>query len=67
MDLQPSSDQTMIRVLQAMTPAKRLATVFYLGRLARQMMVAQSAQSHPEWTAAQIKRDVAKRILRGAK
>jgi hypothetical protein len=56
----------MTPVLQAMTPAKRLETAFYLARLARQMMMTQAAQDHPEWTPAQLNRHVAERILRGA-
>jgi Rv0078B-related antitoxin len=60
------STATMVHVLQAMTPATRLETAFYLARLARQMMLAQAAQDHPEWTAAQLNRHVAERILRGA-
>lgn len=59
------SAHAMIQVLQAMTPAKRLETVFYLARLARQMMLAQAAQGHPEWTNEQVNRHVAARILRG--
>ena len=59
--------QMMTRVLQAMTPAKRLETAFYLAHLARQMMAAQARQGHPEWTGEQVDRHVAERILRGAK
>jgi hypothetical protein len=59
--------QMMTRVLQAMTPTKRLETAFYLARLARQMMAAQTRQGHPEWTGEQVNRHVAERILRGAK
>jgi hypothetical protein len=56
----------MTQVLQAMTPATRLETAFYLARLARQMMAAQAGQAHPEWTGEQVDRHVAERILRGA-
>jgi hypothetical protein len=64
--LDHSSDD-MTHVLQAMTPATRLATAFYLARLARDMMVAQAIQGHPDWTGEQVERHVAERILRGAK
>lgn len=61
------ANEDMIRVLRAMTPAKRLETAFYLARLARKMMLAQAVQDHPEWTEDQVKRHVAERILRGTK
>lgn len=60
-------DEKMISVLRAMTPAKRLETAFYLARLARKMIWAQAASAHPEWTEEQIREEVARRILRGAK
>jgi hypothetical protein len=66
MDRHDRSVDTMVRVLQAMTPAKRLETAFYLARLARQMMVAQATQGHPEWSGEQVNHHVAERILRGA-
>jgi hypothetical protein len=61
------SARAMTGVLQAMTPAKRLETAFYLARLTRRMMVAQAMQGHPDWTDEQVDRHVAERILRGAK
>lgn len=61
------SSHVMTQVLQAMTPAKRLETAFYLAHLARQMMAAQASQVHPEWTGEQVNCHVAERILRGAK
>ncbi len=61
------ASEDMIRVLRAMTPAKRLETAFYLASLARKMMLAQAAQDHPDWTENQVKRHVAGRILRGTK
>jgi len=67
MDDDNHAPDTMIRVLQGMTPAKRLETAFYLARLARRMMVAQATQGHPEWSGEQVNRHVAERILRGAK
>ena len=60
-------DEKMLSLLRAMTPAKRLETVFYLARLARKMMWAQAASAHPEWTTEQIQEDIARRTLRGAK
>lgn len=60
-------DQKMIAVLRRMTPAKRLETAFYLARLVRKMMLAQAASAHPDWTEEQIREEVARRILRGAK
>ncbi len=60
-------DEKMIAVLQTMTPARRLETAFYLARLAKKMMWAQAVSSHPEWTEQQIREEVARRILRGAK
>jgi hypothetical protein len=58
--------EEMVPVLRVMTPAKRLETAFYLARLARKMMLAQTATAHPDWTEAQIQQEVARRILRGA-
>ena len=63
----PDLPHPMTRILQAMTPARRLETAFYLARLARQMMTAQAREGHPEWTGEQVERHVAGRILRGAK
>ena len=57
----------MIPILRAMTPAKRLETAFYLARLARKMMLAQTAAAHPDWSLEQVQADVARRILRGTK
>ena len=33
-----------------MTPAKRLEAAFHLARLARALMLDQTAQDHPDWT-----------------
>lgn len=59
--------ERMIPILQAMSPAKRLETAFYLARLARKMMWAQATAAHPEWTGEEIHKEVARRILLGAK
>jgi len=60
-------DEKMTPILQAMSPAKRLETAFYLARLARKMMWAQATAAHPEWTGEEIHKEVARRILLGAK
>ena len=60
----PSAE--MVPVLRAMTPAKRLGTALYLAQLARKMMLAQTVSAHPDWSSEQVRKNVARRILRAS-
>ncbi|MDE3019898.1 MAG: hypothetical protein KGO52_16575 [Nitrospirota bacterium] len=59
-------DEAMAEVLRRKTPAERLAIGFGLWRSARKMLRGQLASLHPEWDAARLDREVARRLSHGA-
>lgn len=59
-------DDTMAEVLRRKTPAERLAIGFGLWRSARTLLRGQLASLHPEWDAAHLDREVARRLSHGA-
>lgn len=59
-------DDAMAEVLKRKTPAERLAIGFGLWRSARTLLRGQLSALHPEWTAAQLDREVARRLSHGA-
>jgi hypothetical protein len=59
-------DDVMAEVLRRKTPAERLAIGFGLWRSARTLLRGQLTSLHPGWTAAQLDREVARRLSHGA-
>jgi hypothetical protein len=59
-------DDIMAEVLRKKTPAERLAIGFGLWRSARMLLRGQLRSLHPEWDAAQLDREVARRLSHGA-
>lgn len=59
-------DDTMAEVLRRKTPAERLAIGFGLWRSARKLLRGQLASLHPDWDAARLDQEVARRLSHGA-
>lgn len=59
-------DPEVVKVLQQMTPAQRLAQAFRLWKMARTTVRAAIRQEHPEWTEEQVLREAANRLSHGA-
>ena len=59
-------DEIMAEVLRKKTPAERLAIGFGLWRSARTLLRGQLSSLHPEWDAAHLDREVARRLSHGA-
>jgi len=59
-------DERMAEILRRKTPAERLAIGFGLWRSAHTLLRGQLASLHPEWDAAQLDREVARRLSHGA-
>jgi len=59
-------DDAMAAVLRTKTPAERLAISNGMWRSARQMIDAILRKEHPDWSAAAIQREVARRMSHGA-
>lgn len=59
-------DDEMARVLRQKTPAERLGIAFSLWESSKKMLTAHLAHSHPDWTAEQVQREVARRMSHGA-
>ena len=59
-------DDTMAEILRRKTPAQRLEMAHSMWRLARDLIRANVAQNHPEWTAQQVQTETARRMLRGS-
>jgi hypothetical protein len=55
-------DPDMVEVLRAMTPARRLAIVDGMWTSARDMLVRLVRAEHPEWSAVEVERAVARRM-----
>jgi hypothetical protein len=58
-------DDATVEVLRRMTPGERLAIANDLCRMARRSLWAQAENDHPDWTAEQISREVARQISLG--
>jgi hypothetical protein len=59
-------DDCMVPILQANTPAERLAICIGMWRHARMLAEAGVRHSHPQWTADDRNREVARRMSHGA-
>jgi hypothetical protein len=58
-------DDAMADVLRAKSPAERLAIANGMWRSARRMIESLLYAEHPEWTDAEIRREVARRMSHG--
>ncbi len=56
----------MAAVLRAKSPAERLAIGFGMWSSARRMLRAHLRHEHPEWSAAELDRVVARRLADGS-
>jgi len=59
-------DDAMADVLRAKSPAERLAIANGMWRSARRMIEAILRAEQPDWSADQIRREVARRMSHGA-
>jgi len=59
-------DDNVAEILRKKSPAERLAIADGLWRFAREMIRANVAREHPEWSEAEVQRQVARRMSRGA-
>jgi hypothetical protein len=59
-------DDRMAALLQDKTEAERLAMVDGFWRFARQIVRAMVDQEHPDWPEDEVRREVARRMSRGA-
>ncbi len=56
-------DDDMAEVLQHKTPAERLASAHAMWRYARDRTDALLRRQHPDWTEAQLKAEMRRRML----
>ena len=59
-------DDVMAEVLRRKTPAERIQIGFKLWTAARNMLMTQLKNTHPEWDAAKLEQEVARRLSHGA-
>jgi hypothetical protein len=59
-------DDLMAGVIREKTPAERLRIGFGLWVSAQQMLLSHLATQHPDWDAARVSREVARRLSHGA-
>ena len=58
-------DEAMITLLRAKSGTERLRIAFGMWRTARLIVTAGVRDQHPEWTEAQVEREVARRMSHG--
>ena len=59
-------DDAMADILRRKTPAERLAIANGMWKFARDMLRANLVREHPDWTAEEVNRMVARRLSHGA-
>ena len=59
-------DEVMAEVIRRKTPAERLRIGFGLWISAQKMLQTHLATQHPDWDAARVAREVARRLSHGA-
>ena len=59
-------DDQMAEILRAKTPIERLKMAESMQRMTRGLIRDKLRFDHPDWTAEQIDREVARRFLHGA-
>ena len=58
-------DDLLVPILRAKTEAQRLEMAAAMWRYARDIHLDLAWQEHPDWTAAEIQREAARRLLAG--
>jgi len=58
-------DARMLAALRGKSPAERLEIAFGLRRSARTILTGCLASLHPDWDAARVQAEVARRLARG--
>jgi hypothetical protein len=59
-------DETMVALLRTKAGVERLQMAFGMWRTAKLIVTAGVRDQHPEWTAGQVQREVARRMSHGA-
>jgi hypothetical protein len=59
-------DDRVAEILRAKTPAERLAMTFRMWSFVRDLIRRVLAREHPEWSEAEVARETARRMSRGA-
>jgi hypothetical protein len=59
-------DDAMAEILRRKSPAERLAIANGMWRFARDLLFANIAREHPDWTKDEVNRMVARRLSHGA-
>lgn len=59
-------DPEMAEILRRKTPAERLAIAAGLWRSARVLLTSNLRSLHPDWDDVQLRREVVRRLSRGA-
>lgn len=55
-------DDEMVEILRAKTGAERMQIAFGMWESTRRMLAHMLASSHPEWSAEEVQREVARRM-----
>lgn len=58
-------DPIVVRILRSKSPEERIQQAYGSNRLVRQRLASHFAYEHPEWSAQQINKAVAERLLHG--
>ena len=56
-------DDRVVEILKNKTPAERLQIGFKMWTSARQLLLSQIKQTHPDWSQQEIEQEAARRIL----
>jgi len=59
-------DDAVVEVLRRMTPVERLTVANNMWVSARKAIECMLRSDHPEWDDEQVRREIARRLLRGA-
>ena len=57
-DTSPDAREMQLSVQRGLTGEQRLALALEMSRVARQLLVARLSQEHPDWTRAEIEREM---------
>ncbi len=58
--------EDMAAIYRAKSPAERVAIACQAHRTARLLLAARIQSLHPNWTEAEVNREVSRRLIRGA-
>ncbi|MGA2498171.1 MAG: hypothetical protein ABSH20_10540 [Tepidisphaeraceae bacterium] len=60
-------DETVAEILRRKTPAERVAMLCECNRTVRSILYGSLESRHPDWSEAQIRREIARRMCDGAR